>query len=62
MMNYRLTFWGLTGFDMKGFDTKEEAIEWAKAEGKLGCITPDKLMKYNSQQDCYKVIGEFKRA
>lgn len=61
MMNYRLTYYGLTGFDMKGFDTKEEALNWANTESKMGCITPDKLMKYSSKQDCYKVIGEFKR-
>lgn len=60
MMNYRLSFYGLTGFDLKGFDTKEEAISWAKEMGGLGLITPKHLMKYDVDSGNYKVIGKFK--
>lgn len=62
MMNYRLSFYGLAGFDTKGFDTKQEAIEWAIEQGKLGLATPQKLMKYDAVNDTYKVVGNFTRA
>ena len=61
MMKYRLSFYGLSGFDTKGFGTKEEAIAWAKEQGSLGLATPDKLMKYDKAHDIYKTIGKFIR-
>ena len=60
MMKYRLSFYGLTGFDTKGFDTQKEAIAWAQEQGLHGTIRPDKMMRYNPVKDEYEVIGMFK--
>ena len=62
MMQYRLTYNGLSGFDYTGFDTKEDALEWVKEQTRYGLIYPLELMKYDQLRDEYKVIGTFTKA
>lgn len=62
MKQFRLTYYGLAGFGMMGFDKKEDAIQHAITESRKGNMTPVQVMKYNSNKDEYEVIGEFKKA
>lgn len=58
MKNYRLSFYGLSGFDYTGFDTEKEALTFAEGQTKLGIMTPVKLMKYDAGKDEYQVIAD----
>ena len=49
------------GIKVKGFDTKEEAIEEAKKIAKIG-MKPKELLRYNEAKDEYVVIGKFEKA
>ena len=53
MMNYRLTYYGLSGFDYAGFDTIQELHSFVERQSKLGILTPLKTMRYNKQKDEY---------
>ncbi len=59
MMQYRLAYNGLSGFDYSGFDSKEEAINEAIRQKQLGLMSPIKLMEYDASEDTYKVISDF---
>lgn len=58
MMNYRLSYNGLSGFDYTGFDTEEAALMWAAHQERLQLIKALQLMKYNVQQDRYDIIED----
>lgn len=59
MKEYRVSFYGIAGFNTKDFDTKEEAFCWVGNQTKYNLIRPVKCMRYNAESDTYKVIGEF---
>lgn len=61
MMKYRLTYYGSTGFDYKGFDTQQDALDFVEAQTKHGLITPVKLYKYNPKSDEYIAYIGFKK-
>ncbi len=60
MPEFRLTYEFL-GLHVKGFDTKEAAIEEAKSVAKVG-MKPKELLRYNEAKDEYVVIGKFEKA
>lgn len=61
MRDYRLSYYGLRGFDIKDFDTKDEALKFVNRETRMGLITPEKLYKYNGTKDQYEQIGYFSK-
>ena len=61
MRKYRLTYFGMAGYDYKEFDTQQEAIDFVEEHTKHSLITPIKLYKYDSQKDVYVAYIEFKK-
>ena len=61
MKKYRLTYFGMAGYDYKEFDTQQEALDFVEEHTKHGLITPIKIYKYDSQKDVYVAYIGFKK-
>ena len=61
MKKYRLTYFGMAGYDYKEFDTQQEALVFVEENTKHNLMTPIKIYKYDSQKDVYVAYIEFKK-
>lgn len=62
MKKFRLTYYGLLGFDYTGFDSQQEALLWAFHQERMGIMKARNLMEYDAAQDEYKIIADLKDA
>ena len=61
MKKYRLTYYGMSGFDYTHFDTQQEALDFVERQTKLGLMTPLYIYKYNAKKDEYVAYIKFKK-
>ena len=61
MMKYRLTYYGVCGFDYKGFNTWDDMVDWVNEQASLGLITPIESMEYNVKKDSFETIATWSK-